>query len=132
VDPSALDGVPRALPALVRAERLGEKASRVGFDWPDLAGVRAKVAEELAEVDEALRSGDKAQVEEELGDLLFATSQLARVAGVHPEDALREAAAKFEARFRAMERLSRGRGEELSGLDAPALDALWNEAKRAG
>lgn len=130
VDPSALDGVPLALPALVRSERLGEKASRVGFDWPDAASVRAKVVEELGEVDEAVQSGDLSRITEELGDLMFATAQWARRLGVHPEDALREAATKFDRRFRRLEALARARGDSLEALDAAALDALWNEAKR--
>lgn len=130
VDPSALDGVPRALPALVRSERLGEKASRVGFDWPDASSVRAKVLEELAEVDEAVQSGDRARIAEELGDLMFATAQWARRLDVHPEDALREASTKFDRRFRRMEALARARGENLDDLDDAALDALWNEAKK--
>lgn len=130
VDPSALDGVPTALPALVRAERLGEKASRVGFDWPDAAQVRRKVDEELAEVDEAIAAGDRERLSEELGDLLFSVAQLARRLDVHPEDALREAGTKFDRRFRDMERRARARGQELRDLDAGALDALWNEAKR--
>jgi len=128
--PSALDGVPRALPALVRSERLGEKASRVGFDWSAAADVRAKVTEELAEVDEAVAAGDAAQVAEELGDLLFAVAQWTRKLGQHPEDVLREAAAKFERRFRQVEQLAHERGSRVDALDAAALDGLWNEAKR--
>ncbi len=127
--PSALEGVPRALPSLVRSERLGEKASHVGFDWVNTAQVRAKVSEELQELDEALASGDPEAVEEELGDLLFAVAQLSRFIRIHPEDALRTAATKFETRFRWMEHAARGRGQHLRDLDAAALDALWNEAK---
>jgi MazG family protein len=130
-NPSALDGVPRALPALVRGERLGEKASRVGFDWPNLAQVRQKVDEELRELDEAIAGQNQKEIEDELGDVLFAMSQLARFAGVHPEDALRGSANKFEKRFRWIEQTARTRGTELRALDAAALDALWNEAKRA-
>lgn len=129
--PSALDGVPRALPALVRAERLGEKASHSGFDWPDVAGVRRKVDEELAEFDEALASGDRQRVEEELGDVLFAVAQLGRKASVHPEDALRASASRFDRRYRAMEALAREDGTSLDDLDDDALDALWNEVKRS-
>jgi MazG family protein len=128
-DPSALDGVPRALPALVRSERLGEKAAHVGFDWTGREQVREKVSEELAELDEAAAKGDARAVQEEMGDLLFAVAQLARFSNVHPEDALREAASKFESRFRSMERLSRSRGQELRELDTKALDDLWNEVK---
>ncbi len=130
-NPSALDGVPRALPSLVRSERLGEKAARVGFDWADTKQVRAKVAEELSELDEAISGGDPEKIEEELGDALFAMAQLARFIHVHPEDALRTAATKFDTRFRAMEALARSRGMELRQLDAAALDVLWNEVKRS-
>lgn len=128
-DVSALAGVPRALPSLVRAERLGEKASRVGFDWPDVAGVRAKVAEELGEVDEAVAGGDRARITDELGDLLFSVVQLARRLDVHPEDALREAANKFERRFRRMEKAAEADGKHLRDHDAAALDVRWNAAK---
>lgn len=129
-NPSALDGVPRALPALVRSERLGEKAARVHFDWADTRQVRAKLNEELAELDEAIAQGDPESIEEELGDALFTMAQLARFIKVHPEDALRTAATKFDSRFREMEKRSRERGQELRDLDAAALDALWNEVKK--
>lgn len=129
--PSALDGVPRALPALVRAERLGEKASHSGFDWPDVAGVRRKLDEELAEFDEALASGNRQRVEEELGDVLFAAAQLGRKASVHPEDALRASASRFERRYRSMEALAREEGTTLDDLDDAALDALWNRVKQS-
>jgi len=130
-DVSALAGVPRALPSLVRSERLGEKASRVGFDWPDVAGVRAKVSEELAELDAAVASGEKPSVFEELGDLLFSVVQLARRLDVHPEDALREAANKFERRFRSMETAATTDGQHLRDLDAAQLDQRWNTAKKS-
>jgi MazG family protein len=131
-EPSALDGVPKALPALVRSERLGEKAARVGFDWLDARQVRAKVDEELGELDAALAGDEgRTRIAEELGDALFAMAQLARFVGVHPEDALREAATKFERRFRRMERSAAARGFDLTALDAAGLDALWNEAKKA-
>jgi MazG family protein len=131
LNPSAVDGVPRALPAMARAERLGEKAARVGFDWPNVSQVRAKVTEELAEFDEALMSGEASRIQDELGDVLFSMAQLARHIGVHPEDALRESAAKFERRFRQVEQLARERGSEVRQLDASALDGLWNEVKRS-
>ena len=83
-----------------------------------------------AEVDEAVRSGDRARITEELGDLMFATAQWARRLDVHPEDALREASTKFDRRFRRMEALARARGDRLDDLDDAALDALWNEAKK--
>lgn len=98
---SALDGVPGSLPALLRAHRISEKAGVVGFDWPDVAGVRAKIGEELEELDEAIASGDEAAITEELGDLLFAMVNLGRHLPVGTEEALRAATAKFERRFRA-------------------------------
>ena len=124
-----LADVPLALPALARAAKLGKRAGRVGFDWPDAGGVRAKMEEELREIDE-LPAGD-ARRAEELGDLLFATANWARHQGLDPEEALRLANAKFERRFRDMERLARTRGLALRDLSAEAWDQLWNEAKAA-
>jgi ATP diphosphatase len=126
--PSELADVPLALPALSRAAKLGKRAGRVGFDWPDASGVRAKMDEELGEID-AVPEGDKARRAEELGDLLFATANWARHQGIDPEEALRLANAKFEQRFRAMEALAARRGLGLQTLDAAAWDALWNEVK---
>jgi ATP diphosphatase len=124
-----LDDIPVALPALTRAAKLGARAARVGFDWSDADGPRAKVLEELAEVD-AARQGQGGTVEEELGDVLLAATSLARHLGVDPETALRRANGRFEARFRSMEALARQRGLQLEKLDAAAFDALWNEAKK--
>jgi ATP diphosphatase len=125
--PSELADVPLALPALARAAKLGKRAGRVGFDWPDAAGVRAKIEEELREVGEA-RDEERAG---ELGDLLFAVANWSRHLGTDPEEALRLANAKFERRFRAMEALARRRSQTLQDLDAAAWDALWNEVKKA-
>jgi len=129
--PSELADVPLALPALARAAKLGKRAGRVGFDWPDAGGVRAKIDEELREID-AVPATDGERRAEELGDLLFATANWARHQGVDPEEALRLANAKFERRFRAMEALAAKRGLVLKSLDAAAWDALWNEVKTAG
>jgi nucleoside triphosphate diphosphatase len=128
--PSELDDVPLALPALARAAKLGKRAGRVGFDWPDASGVRAKIDEELAEIDE-LGGHEAERRAEELGDLLFAAANWARHLGVSPEEALRLANAKFERRFRAMEKLAIARGLSLKSLDAGAWDALWEEVKSA-
>jgi nucleoside triphosphate diphosphatase len=125
---SELSDVPLALPALARAAKLGKRAGRVGFDWPHAAGVRAKVAEELCEIDE-LPADDTTRRAEELGDLLFAVANWARHQGLDPEEALRLANAKFERRFHAMEALARERRLALKALDAAAWDSLWNEAK---
>jgi len=129
---SMLDGLPTALPALVRAHRVGEKVARVGFDWPDRAAVRAKVDEELAELDEALVSGDAAAIEHEYGDVLLALSNLGRFVGVGAEEALRSANSRFGRRFRAVEGIAAERGLLLHELDDQALDALWEEVKRRG
>jgi nucleoside triphosphate diphosphatase len=127
-DGGALSGVPVALPALMRAAKLGRRAGRVGFDWPDAAGVRAKIAEELHEADAALAAGHGAAAEE-LGDLLFAVVNWGRHLGIDAETALRAANDKFERRFRCMERLARARGLSLERLSAEEWDGLWQEAK---
>ncbi len=120
---SALDGVALALPALMRAEKLQKRAARIGFDWPDLAGPAAKLAEEIAELADAK---DAAHRFEEAGDLLFAAVNLVRAHGIDAEDALRHGNAKFERRFRAMEALA---GGDLAGHDDAALEALWQAVK---
>jgi nucleoside triphosphate diphosphatase len=124
-----LSDVPRALPALARAAKLGRRARRVGFDWPDATGVRAKIDEELAEIEAALAAGNRDQVADEIGDLLFTAANWARHLEVDPEDALRRAALKFEQRFECMERLAEGAGLVLNELDAARWDELWCEAK---
>lgn len=124
-----LSDVPRALPALARAAKLGRRARRVGFDWPDAAGVRAKLDEELAEIDAALAAADRAQLAEEIGDLLFTLANWARHLEVDAEDALRRAALKFEQRFESMERAAERAGRSLNELDAAQWDELWREAK---
>jgi len=124
-----LSDVPQALPALTRAAKLGRRARRVGFDWPDAAGVRAKIDEELAEIDAALAAADRAQVAAEIGDLLFTVANWARHLEVDAEDALRRAALKFEQRFECMERIARHDGAALNELDAARWEALWLEAK---
>lgn len=125
---SALSGVPLAHPALVRAEKIGKRAARVGFDWPDAGAVTDKIDEELAELDDAR---GKEEIEEELGDLLFAVAQLGRKLKVDPETALRRATAKFERRFRHMEATlaSDKRGPSDAGMDE--LESLWRAAKAA-
>ncbi|NJC33493.1 ATP diphosphatase [Sphingomonas jejuensis] len=122
-DKSALAGVAIALPALSRAEKIGKRASRVGFDWPDAEGARLKVDEELAELANAATAAER---EEEFGDLLFAITNLARHLKIDPEAALRQATTKFERRFRAVEAAA---PRPLSALDADALDALWRAVK---
>jgi ATP diphosphatase len=115
--------VATALPALMRAEKLQSRAARVGFDWPDIAPVRAKITEELAEFDAAT---DDAHRLEEAGDLLFVVVNLLRHHGIDAETALRAGNAKFERRFRAMEALA---GSDFPALPLEAQDALWNQVK---
>jgi ATP diphosphatase len=125
--------VPLALPALARAAKLGKRAGRVGFDWPDADGVRAKIDEELREIDETLHdAASRGRRAEEVGDLLFAMANWSRHLGIDPEEALRLANAKFQRRFESMEKLARARGLTLGSLDAAAWDALWNEVKSTG
>jgi tetrapyrrole methylase family protein/MazG family protein/ATP diphosphatase len=125
----ALDGVPVALPALLRALRMSEKAARVGFDWPDGQGARDKLSEELGELDAAVRAGERAEMEHELGDLLFAIVNYARKLELDPEAALRGTLGRFEARVRAVEAAIAAQGRSLEGLSAAELDALWMQAK---
>ncbi|MBA2321226.1 MAG: nucleoside triphosphate pyrophosphohydrolase [Deltaproteobacteria bacterium] len=127
---SALDGVPEALPALLRAHRISEKAGAVGFDWPDVAGVREKLTEEVAELDEAIASGDAAAIGEELGDVLFTLVNLGRHLPVSAEDALRTAAARFEARFRTVETELLAEGRSIHDTPPDELEARWRAAKR--
>jgi nucleoside triphosphate diphosphatase len=136
---SVLADVPRALPALTRAQKLGKRAGRVGFDWTDMRDVRAKISEELAELDEAMleagaatdSAGPPAHLVEEMGDLLFAIANWGRHVGADAEDALRAANAKFERRFASMEALARERALVLTELTLEHWEALWLEAKRA-
>jgi MazG family protein len=137
---SALADVPLALPALTRAAKLGRRAARVGFDWEEATHVRAKVFEELGELDAALEEGSSedragqapsASVVEEFGDLLFALVNWGRHLRVDPEAALRAANRKFEDRFRHMESLARSRNLSLQALSAQTWEELWLEAKEA-
>ncbi|WP_397588615.1 nucleoside triphosphate pyrophosphohydrolase [Sandarakinorhabdus limnophila] len=122
---SALDGVATALPALMRAEKLQARAARVGFEWHDVSGVRAKLDEELAEFDAAT---DDAHRAEEMGDVLFVLANLARRHGIDPETALRAGNAKFERRFKAMESLA---GPDFPALPLDAKEDYWQQVKAA-
>ena len=128
-DDSALAGVAVALPALKRAQKLGKRAGTVGFDWPDRQGVRAKIREELDELEEAVGSRSVSSIEEEFGDLLFAVVNLARHLNVDPEKALTSANYKFERRFRDMESAVRKDGKVLNGQSLESLDKEWRAAK---
>ena len=127
-DKGTLGTVPRGLPALLQADTYQRRAGRVGFDWPDIAGVRAKVAEEIQEV-ETSQPGDGR--EEEIGDLLFAAVNWARWLEVEPETALRRANEKFARRFTHMEAAAQAQGRPMSEMSLAELDALWEAAKRA-
>jgi len=131
-DISVLANVPVALPALTRSEKLMKRAARVGFDWPDVEGVMAKIDEELAEVREAVAEGDAAHIHEEVGDLLSTVVNAARKLGVDPETALRDANAKFERRFRAVEQQLADKGSSVHEADLDAMEAEWLTAKRNG
>lgn len=126
---SALDGVPAALPALLRAQRLQVKAGRVGFDWPDWRGAWAKVREEVAELDRAAAGGNVQHVREELGDLLFSVVNAARLLGADAEDCLRQAAEKFTYRFKEVEAAMRAAGRTVEGASLEELDRAWDQAK---
>ena len=128
-EPSALDGVANALPALKRAAKLGSRASLRGFDWPDIEGVRAKIDEELAELNEAVSLDSAAEIEDELGDVLFSIVNLARHLKIDPEQALTHANHKFEDRFREMEKTVRVAGVALADMSIDELEAAWQEAK---
>ncbi len=134
---SALDGVPAALPALLKAQRTQEKAARVGFDWKDAEGPLAKIKEELAELEaeiaarESTRPCDSDRVKEELGDVLFSVANLARHLKVDSESALEGTTQKFARRFRAVEAGAKAEGRNLKDMTLAEMDVLWEKAKRA-
>jgi tetrapyrrole methylase family protein / MazG family protein len=126
---SKLDGVPKGLGALQRAQKMQEKAARVGFDWPDVRGIREKLAEELSELERARREGDERASHEELGDVLFSFVNLSRALQVDAEGALRAANAKFYRRFSFMEKRAEREGRNLSDMSLDELEELWQLAK---
>jgi ATP diphosphatase len=129
-DSSALAGVALALPALKRAQKLGKRAARVGFDWSNRDGVQAKIEEELGELEEAVATGKAAEIADEMGDLLFAVVNLARHLDVDAEQALSNANRKFERRFRDMEIAICAEGGDIGALSEAELDRDWRAAKR--
>ncbi len=126
---SVLDGVPKDAPGLQRAERLTEKASRIGFDWPDASGVKEKLQEELGELDEAMASQDKAAMEHELGDVFFALANLARHLNIAPEDAMRAANRRFTTRFHVVEKGLEKQGVPFGEASLDQMNSLWDQAK---
>lgn len=126
-----LAGLPQTLPPLLMAYRLQERAAGIGFDWPDVKGPLAKVKEETSELEKELGAGRRQEVEEEMGDLLFAAVNLSRKLGVEPGQALERANAKFQSRFEAVEKLAEERGLEMGRATLEELDKLWDEVKKA-
>ena len=126
-----LGGVPSALPALIKANRIQEKVRNVGFDWEEPSQIWDKVQEEIAEVKAEIESGDKRALEMEFGDLLFAVVNAARLYDVNPENALERTNKKFIARFNYLEQACRERGLNLREMSLAEMDAIWDEAKRA-
>jgi MazG family protein len=127
---SVIDGVPRSMPALLRAYRMQDKASKVGFDWPHRDDVWNTVAEEIAELQEAIGAADPKHIEHEFGDLLFALVNYARFVHVNPEDALRGTIHRFSARFRHIEKRLRDEGKDIANTSLEEMDVYWNEAKK--
>jgi tetrapyrrole methylase family protein/MazG family protein len=130
-DKSVLSGVPKAMPALLKASRLTEKASRVGFDWRRTEDVFHKIDEELAELREAVDGGNPENIHDEIGDLLFTIANIARKVNVNPEEALQSTNRKFMRRFESMETKVRAQNRNLDQLTLEEMDALWDEAKAA-
>lgn len=124
-----LDGVPTALPALLRALRVGQKAALIGLDWPDSDGVREKIDEELVELDQALEQGNEEAVRRELGDVLFSLANFARKKGIDPETALRETVSRFSSRVRSVEDKVRQSGRTINEMTSAELDRFWEASK---
>ncbi len=127
---SILDGVPKTLPSLLRAHRIQDRASRVGFDWEKAEDVLPKLDEELDEFRDALKRGKPEEIEDELGDIFFVLVNISRFVGVNPEDALRKTISKFISRFRYIEMSAADAGKSLSEMTLAEMDALWEESKK--
>lgn len=126
---SVLDGVPKSLPSMLRARRIGKKAANVGFDWPQLNGAWEKTKEEISELESVLSSGEKDRIFHEFGDLLFSLVNVARHIDVNPEDALNAATNRFIGRFEYIEKKLAEIGKKFEGMPLEALDVFWEEAK---
>ena len=124
-----LDSIPKSLPALRRAQRVADRVAREGFDWPDVSGALGKLSEEVQELQNAFARGSREHIREELGDLLFALTVVARKADIDGEDALHAATQKFTSRFRALEKIMAGQEKQFVDLDTDALLAIWQQAK---
>lgn len=130
LEPSVLDDVPSALPALDRARKLQKRARSVGFDWQDVGPVLTKLKEEIAELEDELARGDQQRISEEFGDLMFSCVNLARHLQLDPESVLRQSNRKFERRFRTLETSARQQGQVLQSLNETQLNTLWEQLKR--
>jgi len=126
---SILSGVPKAMPAMIKALRLQEKTKKVGFEWENTSQVKAKVDEELAELEEAIATGNNEEIEGELGDVFFALINYARFLHTDPEQALERTNKKFIRRFQQIEEMANEAGKSLHDMDLEEMDALWNQAK---
>lgn len=126
---SVINGIPKSAPALVKAFRFGEKAGGVGFDWKKPADVLAKIKEEIGEIEHELKNGGKAELEDEIGDVLFAVSSLARKLDINPEQALNGTLAKFQKRFNYIEQKVRESGRPFDSFTLDELESWWQEAK---
>ncbi len=126
---SVLSGLPKALPALIKALRLQEKAKQVGFEWDHTAQVKEKVDEEITELYEAVQSGEQEKIEDEMGDVFFALINYARFVHVDPEHALERTNKKFIRRFQQMEKMANESGKALHDMNLGEMDTLWNKAK---
>ena len=129
---SVLEGVPKSLPALVKASRIQEKVAGVGFDWEEPEQVFEKVKEELGELQEEVRVGDKDRIESEFGDVLFSMINYARFLGINPENALERTNKKFTNRFQYLENEADKKGKTLQEMSLEEMDVYWNEAKKQG
>jgi len=127
---SVLDGVPKTLPSLLRAHRIQDRASRVGFDWDKVEDVLLKLEEELEEFRLALKAKRQEEIEDELGDIFFVLVNISRFVGINPEDALRKTISKFISRFRYVEMAASEQGKTLFDMTLAEMDALWDEAKK--
>lgn len=126
---SVLDGVPKSLPALMRAAKLSKKAARTGFDWPEIGAIIEKLREETAELEDAVAKGDKTEVGAEIGDLLFTIVNIARFQGIDPEEALTDMLGRFIERFSRIEAIAAQQGRDIADMTLEEMDAIWNEAK---
>ncbi len=127
---SILEGIPRHLPALMRSQKLQDRASQVGFDFTDISQVFAKIEEEINELKESLRAQDRENIKHEIGDILTAVVELARFVGVDAEEALQEANERFIRRFQYIERRAKEEGKRLEDMTLEEMDRLWEEGKR--